>query len=300
MSRSQQRVSDSQNNRARSWRAGGLAHIAAALVGFACIAGSSGSQAAGLVFSDGFESGNAKRWDSDGDRDRCTVVNTAHDGGAPHSGDWMLECNWNGTLPWNDHAWYSTMVLSQSAWKYSNEFLIRLWLRLDADVDHVNGDKLLRLYPHDDLESFFLAAQMDQAGGPIFVSWEKINGEDGPVSWGRGTQLGDTRWHKVEIYVKHNSREAKDGAVRVWLDSKLVQESTHIKTVADGKKWGPLHLMSNWSNNPGWAHDATNHVYWDDIEIYTDLGSGATGQMADATIGGGGPSPEPPQSVTVR
>jgi len=274
--------------------------LVTALLAIACVAAAHVSYAAGRVFVDGFESGNTNLWNVDGSRNKCTVVGSAHDGGAPHSGNVMLECNWNGTVPWTDPTWYSTVVLPQTSWDYSREFLIRLWVRFDADVDHVNGDKLLRLYPHDDLESFFVAAQLDQADGPIFVSWEKINGKDGPVSWGRGTKLGDTRWHKLEIYVKHNSMGALDGLVRVWLDGKLAQESPNIVSVAPGRKWGPLVLMSNWSNNPGWEHGPSNHVYWDDVEIYTDMGSGGSGVMADATIGGGSSRPDPPRSVTVH
>ncbi len=259
------------------------------------------SLAAGRAFVDGFESGIAEAWHADGSRDMCTVVSSAHDGGSPHTGNSMLECNWNGVLDWKDPAWFSTMILPESAWNYSREFLIRLWVRFDADVDHVNGDKLLRLYPHDDLESFFIAAQMDQPGGPIFVYWEKINGKDGPVAWGSGTQLGDTHWHKLEIYVKHNTPGTKDGVARVWLDGKLAQESVNLQTIATGRKWGPLHLMSNWSNNPGWEHDATNHVYWDDVEVYTDLAAGGEGSMADASItGGSSPAPNAPNKVAVH
>ncbi len=47
--------------------------------------------------------------------------------------------------------------------------------------------------------------------------------------------------------------------------------------------------MSNWSNMPGWEHGANNHIYWDDIEMYTDTGVGGTGQMSDASIQGGSP-----------
>jgi hypothetical protein len=264
------------------------------------------SYAAGRVFSDGFESGNTSQWSSDGSRDRCIVVGTAHDGGGPHSGSNMLECNWNGLLDWSNASWYSTLKLSQSAWNYSREFLIRFWVRFDADVNHVNGDKVFRLYPNDKLDSFFLAAQMEASGGPIYVSWEHINGEDGPVSWGLKTKFGgDQSWHKVEIYVKHNASGASDGVVRVWLDGSIVQESTNIVSAAPGRQWGPMYLMSNWTNNPGWQHGPNNHVYWDDIEIYTDQGSGGTGLMADATMSSGASSgnaalPSPPQGVAVR
>jgi hypothetical protein len=284
-----------------SGRRCGARALFTALLVVAGMAAAQASVAAGRAFFDGFESGNTDAWNADGGRDKCIVVNSAHDGGSPHSGNSMLECNWNGLLDWKAPAWYSTVVLPPSAWNYSREFLIRLWVRFDADVDHVNGDKLLRLYPHDDLESFFIAAQLDQTGGPIFVSWEKINGKDGPVSWGGGTKLGDTRWHKLEIYVKHNTPGIADGIGRVWLDGKVAQESVNVVTVATGHKWGPLILMSNWTNNPGWEHNATNHVYWDDVEVYTDMGVDGQGTMADASITGGTfPAPNAPNKVAVH
>jgi hypothetical protein len=288
--------------RSQSRRPMRAARFLTALLAMVCVAAADASHAAGRVFSDGFESGNTNQWSADGLRNKCTLVGSARDGGAPHSGNSMLECNWNGTVLWSDPAAYSTMVLPQSSWNYSREFLIRLWVRFDADVNHVDGDKLLRLYPHDNLESFFVAARMNVPGGPMFVFWEQVNGKAGPEFWGGSTQLGDTRWHKLEIYVKHNSVGAADGVLRVWLDGNVAQEATNIVSVAPDHQWGPLHLMSNWSNNPGWEHGATNHVYWDDIEVYTDRASGASGLMADATITGGSstPTPDPPHSVSVR
>jgi hypothetical protein len=88
----------------------------------------------------------------------------------------------------------------------------------------------------------------------------------------------------------------------VWIDGGLKQEATHIVTVAPGHQWGPLYLMSNWSNNPGWEHGASNHVYWDDIEVYTDAGSGGSGNMSDATIsaGSGDAQPAAPKNLTVQ
>ncbi len=288
-----------QRSANRVWSS--LKGLLVALLAVAGTATAHPSYAAGLMFIDGFESGATDAWHADGARDKCVVVSSAHDGGAPHAGNNMLECNWNVVVDWKAHNWFSTVILSQSAWNYTREFLIRLWVRFDADVDHVNGDKILRLYPHDDLESFFVAAQMDQNHGPIFVYWEKINGKDGPVSWGKGTKLGDTEWHKLEIYMKHNTPGQTDGVTRVWIDDKLTQESVNIQTVADGRKWGPLILTSNWSSNPGWEHDASNHIYWDDVEIYTDLGSGGQGSMSDASINGGNlPAPNAPNKVAVH
>jgi hypothetical protein len=264
------------------------------------VGGASDSRAAGRVFFDDFESGNLSKWSADGGHSMCTVVQAALDGGTVHGGTHMMQCNWNGIVAWDDANAYSTVVLPQSSWNYNSEFLIRLWVRYDRDVNHTDGGKLLRLDPNDNLESFYIGARMNLGDGPAFIYWELINGAPGPEFWGSGSALGDQRWHKIEIYVKAST--SANGIVRAWIDGSLKQEATNIVTVAAGHKWGPLYLMSNWSNNPGWEHGASNHVYWDDIEIYTDAGSGASGKMSVATIsaGSGGTQPTAPQNLTVQ
>jgi hypothetical protein len=262
------------------------------------VAAASDPRAAGRVFYEDFESGNLSKWSADGARSMCTVVQSALDGGTVHGGTHMMQCNWNGVVAWNDPNAETKVVLPQSAWNYRSEFLIRLWLRYDSDVAHTDGGKVLRLYPNDWLDGFFMGAQMNH-GGVAFLMWDHVNGAQGPVFWGSGAPLGDQRWHKVEIYVKAST--SADGILRVWIDGSLKQEATNLVTVAAGHQWGPLHLMSNWSNNPGWEHGASNHVYWDDIEIFTDAGSGASGNMSDATISAGsGTQPAAPQDLTVH
>jgi hypothetical protein len=262
------------------------------------VAAASDSRAAGRVFSDDFESGNLSKWSADGARSMCTVVQSALDGGTVHGGTHMMQCNWNGIVPWDDPNAYTSVVLPQSAWNYSSEFFIRLWLRYDRDVSHTDGGKVLRLYPDDHLDGFFMGARMN-AGGVALLSWDHINGAQGPVFWGSGAPLGDQRWHKVEIYV--NASTSANGILRIWIDGSLKQEATHIVSVSAGHQWGPLYLMSNWSNNPGWEHGASNHVYWDDIEVYTDAGSGASGNMSDATISAEpGTQPAAPQNLIVQ
>jgi hypothetical protein len=133
---------------------------------------------------------------------------------------------------------------------------------------------------------------MEQSNGSLFSHWELINGRTGPTFWGDASPLGDGNWHKLEIYMKLNTAGAADGAYKVWLDGQIKQQAANIVSAAPAGRWYPLHLMSNWSNNPGWEHDAANHVYWDDIEVYSDLGTGGTGLMSDATIRTGtAPSP---------
>ncbi len=271
-----------------------IERLAVSVLAITCVAA---SHAAGRVFSDDFESGNVSKWSADGTRSMCTVAQSGVDGGAPHAGTAMMACNWNGTVAWDHPSAYSTVVLPQSEWKYNSEFLIRLWLRYDSDVSHSYGDKVLRLDPNDGLDGLYIIPQMNQPGGPAQIVWEFLNGSQGPVYWGQGTTVGDQKWHKLEIYMK--ASPLATGTARVWIDGTLRHELANAVTVAAGRTWGPLYLMSNWSNNPGSEHGANNHVYWDDVEVYTDLGTGASGKMSDATITAG-PAPDPPHGVTVH
>ena len=246
---------------------------------------------AGLVFADNFESGNVNKWTQDGTRNLCQPVQRGVDGSTPHGGQYMLQCNWNGTVAWNAPNAFTTVTLPQTQWPYKNEFLLRLWIKYDQDVSHTFGGKVLRFFPADGLDGYYLIAQMQSPGGPPLSAWEAFNGVAGPSYWGAGANLGDHAWHKLEIYVKAST--AADGIARVWFDGVLRQEVTNTVTVAPGKSWAPLHLMSNWTNNPGWEHGVNNHIYWDDVEMYTDTGVGGTGQLSDASIHGGSPGSAP-------
>ena len=257
-------------------------------------------QAAGRVFFEDFENGGLAKWTQDGSRSMCVLVQTGRDGTMPHGGKNMMQCNWNGTVAWNDPQAYSTVVLPQNSWEYNMEFLIRLWLKYDQDVSRSYGGKVLRLFPNDHLDDLYIIARMNVGGGPPHIAWI-LNGKQGPISWGKGAPLGDHRWHELEIYVR--ASPVPDGVIRVWIDGAIVQDAINAVTVAPNHKWGPLYLMSNWSNNPGWEHSDNNHVYWDDIEIYTDLGTGATGKMSDATVAGGLPGStalEPPRDLVMH
>jgi len=257
------------------------------------------SFAAGVVFSDGFEDGTTNKWQRDGSRDLCPVVERSVDGVPSHSGKFMLECNWNGLVPWNDSAAYSTVQLA--SWPYQAEFLVRLWVRFASDVTPHEGSKILRMAPGDGKTDFFIIQpNMRASDRPIQFSWV-LNNKQMPSFWGNGHTIGDGKWHRVEIYVKENHRGASDGVARVWLDGALLQELVNEVTIAPSGHWASLHLMSNWSNNPGWDHGAHNHVNWDDIQIFSDAGTGASGNMHDATVAGGNPGePDPPEKVRVQ
>jgi hypothetical protein len=259
-------------------------------------AAGSSAAAAGRVFYDGLETGNTNQWAQDSDRAKCTAVRTSVDGKPTHSGQYMLECNWNGVVAWNDPASYSTLKLN--SFNYSREFLIRFWVRFASDNDRTIGSKLFRLYGTD---SFYISGQLEQSIGSAFIFWEKINGQTGaPPAYG-DRAFANGSWHEIEIYVKHNTPGSSDGVLKVWQDGFLQQQSLNVVSATSGSRWYPLYLMSNWSNNPGWEHDAANHVYWDDIEIFTDTGTGASGTMADATVTAGAApaAPTAPQNLRI-
>src|SRR5688572_13125150 len=80
------------------------------------IAADGGPPIAGLtrVFYDGFEDGTLDAWSGG----TCPVVETAPDGGAPHTGTRMLQCNWDGTVEWNDPA--ATLAVVLESWDYTD------------------------------------------------------------------------------------------------------------------------------------------------------------------------------------
>ncbi|MCI0591227.1 MAG: hypothetical protein L0Y67_06455 [Gammaproteobacteria bacterium] len=235
------------------------------------------SFAIGLAFTDGFEDGTTNKWSFPGTYYPATVVSTARDGGSPHTGTRMMEANWDGTVAWDDPRVYTYAQLP--SWDYTNEFLLRFWIRYDADVDPKDGGKLMRLGPGIGINELYMGAQMQLSGGPLFI-YTDVEGP-GQVTYSGGN-VGDNQWHKIEVYIKHDTG-TNNGIVRVWTDGVLRIDATNVNSVPTGGRWEPFNVMSNWSNNPGWEHDANNHVYWDDFEIYSDTGTGANGSLADAT-----------------
>jgi hypothetical protein len=237
--------------------------------------------AAGRIFYDGFESGNTNLWSQDDYRNRCTVVTSSADGVAgPFAGTQMARCNSDGTVAWNSPASLENLVLN--SFSYTNEFFIRVRERIDNNLDrasdHASPKKLLRIFNWTNLQSTYNdmydgvlpngLANTGIAGGTQFSTY-----------WGgaAGDNTGkSTGWHKVEYYINTS------GTIKVWHDGVLVQNKTGLPT--NNAKWYPFNLISNWSD----THDATNYIYFDEFEVFSDTGSGASGLMSDATIQGGG------------
>jgi len=88
-------------------------------------------------------------------------------------------------------------------------------------------------------------------------------------------------WHRVEQYYN-----ASTGWFRVWHDGVLVRDDVVGATSAS---WLPFYLMSNWAD----PHGPVNQVYFDEVEVYSDLASGATGWMYDATVSSSTTTPNP-------
>jgi hypothetical protein len=98
-----------------------------------------------------------------------------------------------------------------------------------------------------------------------------------PTYW--GGKSGDTtnqssHWHKIEYYLRQST-----GSFRVWHDGILIRDDNGYDYV--GEKWTHFYLQSN--GNSG-ISDNSNHWYIDEFEIYSDIASGATGSMYDATV----------------
>jgi hypothetical protein len=228
---------------------------------------------AGRIFFDGFEDGTTNAWQRDDFRNRCQVVTLAVDRvTGPRSGSRMLRCNWDGTLAWNDPARFETLTIPTN--NYSDELFIRAWLRLDQNMSAAT--KLMRIYfdaggvYHDLFESTWPGggAGLRNEGANTFGNFNTY--------WGgaSGDATKDNRavWHKIEYYIRQST-----GSIKVWHDGILVRNDSGHNF--QGVKWSPLYLTSNAEPS-----DATNHIYLDDIEIFSDTGSGATGTMSDATI----------------
>lgn len=238
------------------------------------------SFAAGRVFYDGFESGDTNLWQKDSYRNTCSVVSSAVDGGAPAVGSRMLQCNWNGTVPWNDPRAYESLVLP--TWSYSKEFLVRARFRVDRDATDypVYGPKWFRIGA--DGESY---CAMSTRPGTNCVFYSSGTRQIGSTYWGSDANpFWDARWHKFELYVK---QDGSSGVVKVWIDGAKVWEASGITTPGDGS-WARFWISSNWQTDGVHdRHDANNHVYWDEFEILSDTGAGSTGWLSDATASSG-------------
>lgn len=240
-------------------------YLAAALVALSPLVLADLSYAAGRVFYDGFESGNTNLWAQDDYRNRCQVVTSAADGVAgPFAGKYIARCNWNGKKAWNDAAAYESLTLTSI--KYSKKLFYRVRVRVDKNLERTSNSatKILRIYSnldtHDDIFKGAAGLKNDSTSGPTY--WGDAPGDNSSSS---------SSWHKVEYYLDKGT-----GTFKIWHDDILVRNDTNGFT---GNPY-PYYLTSNWSD----AHDDKNYVYFDEVEVFSDSGSGASGSMSDGTI----------------
>ncbi|QQR78678.1 MAG: hypothetical protein IPJ68_00095 [Candidatus Moraniibacteriota bacterium] len=247
--------------------------------------------AAGRVFSDGFEDGTTTQWTDGttaGAEGKCNIVTSALDGGTgPKSGTKMARCNWDGTqgaLYGHSHQEMDT------SWSMGNEALIRFHVRVDSDVDVKAGSKLFRWNGFNS----FGAIQFEYGNGATLYT--RSHSEDGtqlgPTNYGGGNAFRNGQWHQIELYIKKGS----GGIIRVWVDDALVSEGLNINT--NDSTWNQFHMMSNWSLNDGWEHDANNHMYWDEFEVYSDTGTSGTGSLSAGTAAQGSSDTTAPAAPT--
>lgn len=232
------------------------------------------------VFHDDFESGSLDQWTKDSSRPFGRVATRALDGGRAQEGERFLALNWDGadfTSVWLTH------------WEYRREFLIRMWWRLDEDVDDRPGAKLMRLgwgrgAPDDRMVISREYPANRSPGNNLHHVWYVQPRRRFLNCWDRTQILDDREWHRIEIYVRHDTN-GRDGVIKFWFDGQMANCYPKTGNTADGsRRWYPLILPSNWSQNKGWEHDSDNHFYVDDVEIFSDVGSSAAGRLDDATI----------------
>jgi hypothetical protein len=249
------------------------------------------SVAAGRVFYDGFESGNTDLWRKGDYRNRCRVVSAAADGvSGPLKGQSMASCNWNGTVPWNDPASFETLLLDVS--RSSKEVFYRIWFRLDGNVDMSTGSagKIARIYvPESDAPNDMFAAARTSPG---LTNEGLAGGRQMPTYWGSASgdrSASSATWHKMEYYFNYSK-----GVVRVWHDGVKIRDESGRSF--GGTPWTNLYILSNFAD----PHDASNSVYFDEIEVFTEAGFTATGDMDDASIADSGAQPKSPQAFGVQ
>ena len=233
--------------------------------------------AASRVFYDGFEDGTADLWGVDGSHPKGEVLTTAYDGGAASAGTYFAAINWDAST-------FSALKLN--SWSYTNEMFIRMYWRLDSDMDDEDNAKFMRLgFDGGNTDVTFTRSGTTNVKQEWYVAGGlELN------CWASNFSFQDRNWHKVEIYIKHDT-DGTDGILSVWKDDILADTGCypHTGDTFNGSEyWYPWHFPSNWTH--AGSHDANNHLYMDEVEIFSDQGTGATGSMADGTIqaAGGG------------
>ena len=169
----------------------------------------------------------------------------------------------------------------------------RFWIRFDSDKDSNSGAKIFRF------GSFNNACGGDMST-MVILGGSAVWSYDGASGQGTTHYMTDVsanhQWHKVELYIYEH---ATTGIAKVWIDDVLEANDTNVNTTqCQGHNASKFVFLSNWSLNPGWDHDANNHTYWDEIEIFSDTGTGGTGSLSAGTMTQGSTDTTPPAVPT--
>jgi hypothetical protein len=233
------------------------------------------------LFYDGFEDGTLHKWN--------TAPNAALTGPnippsvislGSHSGTHCISINWDGTKAWNAPGVQTMMSLDSFA--YTSTVFTRFWVKIDPDFDtppNGGGPKIFK-WGNGNPKELYLVPRM---GDNVALS-EFSNASIPMVSFWGNTQsrVGGNTWHKIEQYMETGNA----ATIKLWVDGVLVNQWTALNTNVGGT-WFPLWWASNWTGATGCCdHDASNHLYVDDFEVFSDATSGeaTTGNMADASI----------------
>ncbi len=243
--------------------------------------------AAGRVFYDGFEDGTTNAWTQNGTRNKCTVVTSAADGlTGVYAGTRMTRCNYNGLADWNTPQSFEVMDIDGYAGGGATELFLRAHVRRDANLVPSNNGSYTKILRQGDQGVIDMIDNIP----PWDAFTNQIEGGGSGTYWGdapgdNSNVLG--HWATIERYFN-----ASTGAVKVWHDDVLVRND--IINFGPLTNWEPLHITSNWAdcqgpNPPDGANcDAINYVYFDEVEIFTNTGTGGTGSMSAGTITQGG------------
>lgn len=238
--------------------------------------------AAGRVFFDDSEAGNTNLWNQDASRPKCTSVTTAADGlQGPFAGSRMIRCNDNGsTGVWE--------TLAAPSFSMTNEVLYRYRVRPDSNHASTGGSthKIGRVFINEAqyTDIFSMFATIGSGNGMYNDMILDGNRQGGSLYWGDASgddTANPANWHTIMYYVNKST-----GAAKVWHDGILVRNHTAGAISGELGENGNFYITSNWED----AHDATNYVYFDEVEIFTDAGTGGVGSMSDGTMtqGAGG------------
>lgn len=249
---------------------------------------SSGSTFGRVMYEDWSSGTIGAYWRTDSGHNRGEIRTVGYDGSPPPAGQtYFYSSNANGTVADSNPARYETVRMGQH--NYTDELMIRFYIRIDADHAKTGGSwaKLFRHWYYQGFPEY-----LDLIFG-LYTSAGLTNGAwaNGGFTTYYGNTGGDTTgtsgaWHRVEMYWRRST-----GALRIWHDGVL---KTDISTANPGPatgynpsqvsrffETGDLYLRSNYED----AHDASNHIYYGPIEVYTDQGTGGTGSMSAGTAG---------------